>query len=291
MILTANLFITKKIKDDEDIRKYASDIATYIPYVDKLTIYNMIKEDVTPFLQYISKYSNIEYTECDNLGEVNNYKRAMLKAKEDNADYTVVLEQDYFYEPDVFLGLKKIILEWKDGPLPAVLSPYPKFTCEMFSPSSEVLRIVKGVHLVGTYIKVSDYFESEGFLDIYYETTFDYDYCITSRINGKKIYVANNLVMRNRNFKIITKKILTFEVSSYEKSPMKLYYETRNRYYLWEKFKNLDPEYVAIDKKLFKGEVKEMNICDPARLYKKDIIEQARKDAVRGNMGKSENKI
>lgn len=159
----------------------------------------------------------------------------------------------------------------------------------MFFPSEEQLRMVKGVHLVGTFINVKDYFESEGFLDLYYETTFDYDYCITSRINGKRVFVANNLVLRNRNFKVLTKKILTFEVSSYEKSPRKLYYETRNRYYLWEKFKNLDPEYVAIDKKLFKGEVKEMNICDRMRLYKKDIMEEARKDALRGNMGEQKN--
>lgn len=288
MKLIANLFITKKIKDGEDVKKYASDIATYIPYVDKLIIYNMIKDDLTPFLQYISKYNNIEYAECTNYGEVNNYKRAMLKSKDENADFAVILEQDYFYEEDAFLSLKRIILDWNNGELPCVLSPFPKFTCEMFSPSEEELRTVKGVRLVGTFINVKDYFESDGFLDIYYETTFDYDYCITSRINGKKIYVANNLVIRNRNFKILTKKILTFEISSYEKEPMKLYYETRNRYYLWEKFKYLDPEYISIDKKLFKGEKKEMSLCDSARLYKKDIMEEARKDAIRGLMGKKE---
>lgn len=287
MILTANLFIKKKMQTEDDIRKYVSDIATYVAYVDKLIIYNMTKEDLTPFLKSIARYQNIDYAECEDLGEVTNYKRAMIQAQKENADYTVILEQDYFYEPDVFLSLKRMLLDWQGTP-PAVLSAFPKFTCEMFSPSTEELRTVKGVHLVGTFINVKDYFESDGFLDIYYETTFDYDYCITARINGKKIYVANNLVIRNRNYKIISKKILTFEVSSYEKEPTKLYYETRNRYYLWEKFKNLDPEYINIDKKLFKGELKEMNICDPARLYKKDIMEEARKDAVRGNMGKKE---
>lgn len=291
MILTASLLITKKITTEEHIKKYALDISTYIPYVDKLTIFNMTETDLGPFLDYISKYKNIDYADCENLGEVNNYKRAMLQAKKNNADYTVILEQDYFYEEDVFLNLKKIILDWSDKDLPTVLSPYPKFTCEMTFSNEEKLRSVKGVHLVGTFINVKDYFESEGFLDIYYQTTFDYDYCITSRINGKKIYVANNLIMRNRNFKILTKKVLTFEVSTYEKKPVELYYETRNRYYLWEKFKNLDPEYIAIDKKLFKGEIKEMNICDPLRRYKKDIMEEARKDALRGKMGKVESNL
>mgnify|MGYP003443176945 CR=1 FL=1 len=35
MKLTANLFLTKNIKED-DIMKYAGDIATYVTHVDKL---------------------------------------------------------------------------------------------------------------------------------------------------------------------------------------------------------------------------------------------------------------
>lgn len=291
MKLTANLFLTKNIKED-DIMKYAGDIATYVTHVDKLIIFNMFKnknkEDmgISKFFEYISRYNNIEVAICDDLGEVYNYKRAMLQASKDEADYTVILEQDYFYDEDAFLTIKRKLLEWKESPLPCVLSPYPRYTCEMFSPVEQEMREVKGVHLVGTFINVADYNESNGFDEIYYQTGFDYDYCLTSRINHKHIYVMNNCVLRNRNFKILTRKILTMELSSYEKDAYYLYYETRNRYYLWEKFKNLDPEYVKIDQKLMKAEKKEMTLCDKMSLYKKDIMEKARKDAIRGLMGK-----
>lgn len=291
MKLTANLFLTKNIKED-DIMKYAGDIATYVTHVDKLIIFNMFKnknkEDmgISKFFEYISRYNNIEVAICDDLGEVYNYKRAMLQASKDEADYTVILEQDYFYDEDAFLTIKRKLLEWKESPLPCVLSPYPKYTCEMFSPVEQEMREVKGVHLVGTFINVADYNESNGFDEIYYQTGFDYDYCLTSKINHKHIYVMNNCVLRNRNFKILTRKILTMELSSYEKDAYYLYYETRNRYYLWEKFKNLDPEYVKIDQKLMKAEKKEMTLCDKMSLYKKDIMEKARKDAIRGLMGK-----
>lgn len=291
MKLTANLFLTKNIKED-DIMKYAGDIATYVTHVDKLIIFNMFKnknkEDmgISKFFEYISRYNNIEVAICDDLGEVYNYKRAMLQASKDEADYTVILEQDYFYDEDAFLTIKRKLLEWTDSLLPCVLSPYPRYTCEMFSPVEQEIREVKGVHLVGTFINVADYNESNGFDEIYYQTGFDYDYCLTSRINHKHIYVMNNCVLRNRNFKILTRKILTMELSSYEKDAYYLYYETRNRYYLWEKFKNLDPEYVKIDQKLMKAEKKEMTLCDKMSLYKKDIMEKARKDAIRGLMGK-----
>ena len=39
MIITASLFLTKNIKE-EDVVKYAGDIATYIAHVDKLIIFN-----------------------------------------------------------------------------------------------------------------------------------------------------------------------------------------------------------------------------------------------------------
>ena len=96
MILTANLFIKKKMQTEDDIRKYVSDIATYVPYVDKLIIYNMTKEDLTPFLKSIARYQNIDYAECEDLGEVTNYKRAMIQAQKENikedADETLVTE-------------------------------------------------------------------------------------------------------------------------------------------------------------------------------------------------------
>ena len=189
----------------------------------------MTKEDLTPFLKYVSKYPNIEYAECENLGEVNNYKRAMLKAKDEGSDFTVVLEQDYFYEEDVFLSLKRILLDWNNGPLPCVLSPFPKFTCEMFSPSHEELRTVKGVHLVGTFINVHDYFESEGFLDIYYET--------------------------------------------------------RNRYYLWDEYQKLDPAYVALDKKLAKKEIQEIRNKDKNYREKLIFYDRGRLDYKKGILG------
>ena len=290
MKLTANLLLTKRIKE-EDISNYINDITTYISHVDKLIVYVMFQpkeEDLglDKFYNGIARFKNIEVAECEDLGEVYNYKRAMLQAIEEKAEYTIILEQNYFYEEDAFLEMKRKLLNWTEPNKPCILSPHPKYTCEFFNSSIEEIRKVKGVHLVGAFINVSDYEESNGFEEIYYQTGFDYDYCLTSRINGKHIYVMNNCVLRNRNFKIITKKILTFEVSTYEKDAYYLYYETRNRYYLWEKFKNLDPEYVKIDQKLFKGEKREMTLCDKASLYKKDIMEQARKDAVRGIMGK-----
>jgi hypothetical protein len=131
MIITANLFLTKNIKE-EDVVKYAGDIATYITHVDKLIIFNMFKnknkEDmgISKFFEYIARYKNIEVATCDNLGEVYNYKRAMLQAEKDNADYTVILEQDYFYDDDAFLTLKRKLLEWDKDTFPCVLSPYPK---------------------------------------------------------------------------------------------------------------------------------------------------------------------
>ena len=43
---------------------------------------------------------------------------------------------------------------------------------------------------------------------------------------------------------------------------MELYYETRNKLFLWDKYKHIDPEYVELDKKLTKAEMHEMRFRD-----------------------------
>lgn len=58
---------------------------------------------------------------------------------------------------------------------------------------------------------------------------------------------------------------------------MEVYYQTRNRFYLWDEYKNIDPEFVKLDKKLYKGErhmlkVRDKNYRDKFYRWKKHVL-------------------
>ena len=71
-------------------------------------------------------------------------------------------------------------------------------------------------HLTLTH-KYYIYNNSEGFKLEYYQTTFDYDYCIRQRLKGNFIILSQNDILRNSNYKVLERKILFMTVSTYDK--------------------------------------------------------------------------
>ncbi len=285
MKLIVNLIIDKIIRNEEEIKEYVKNIESYISHVDKLYIYNITKQNLENFYERLIRYDNIECTEMSDYGQVQNYSILLEQAKKENADFSVILELGYYYEEDVFLNLKRYLLE-KDHSKIAVLTPMPLLGCQVYERKAEEYRTIKGCKLTGAFINMDIYNKSEGFKLDYYQTTFDYDYCIRQRLQGNFIMLSQNDILRNSNYKILEKKILFFTVSTYDKDLMELYYETRNRYYLWDEFKYLDPEYVKIDQKLFKNEKQEIRYKDKNYREKFEMMDLARADYKKGKKGK-----
>ena len=120
----------------------------------------------------------------------------------------------------------------------------------------------------------------------YYQTTFDYEYCLRARQKGYQIIVLQNQVLRNQNYRIIEKKFFFINLTTYDYDLIELYYQTRNRFYLWDEYKNIDPEFVKLDKKLYKGERHMLKVRDKNYRDKFYMMEEARFDYLKGLKGK-----
>lgn len=289
MKLIANLIINKIIRNQEEIKETIKNIETFINHIDELYIYNITNQNLTELFEGLGKYDHIQYTDMNDYGEVKNYSIILDKNKKENADFSVILETGYYYEEDVFLTIKRYLLEHDHSKI-AILTPMPLYGCQIYERKSEEIRPVKGCKLIGTFINMDIYNQSNGFDLEYYQTTFDYDYCLEQRNKGNFIMLLQNEVLRNSNYKIIEKKFLFTPVSTYDRDLMELYYETRNRFYLWDKYKYIDQEYISLDKKLFKAEKKEIRFKDKNYREKFDMIELGKLDYKKGIRGKYKNR-
>lgn len=289
MKLIANLIINKIIRNQEEFKETIKNIETFINHIDELYIYNITNQNLTELFEGLGKYDHIQYTDMNDYGEVKNYSIILDKNKKENADFSVILETGYYYEEDVFLTMKRYLLEHDHSKI-AILTPMPLYGCQIYERKSEEIRPVKGCKLIGTFINMDIYNQSNGFDLEYYQTTFDYDYCLEQRNKGNFIMLLQNEVLRNSNYKIIEKKFLFTPVSTYDRDLMELYYETRNRFYLWDKYKYIDQEYISLDKKLFKAEKKEIRFKDKNYREKFDMIELGKLDYKKGIRGKYKNR-
>ena len=286
------LLLYKKIEGSEEIKRSLSEISTYLPYATKFYIFNYCKEDQVFLIEELkTKYGEMEYAKIETKGEVADYTSCVEHAIKVGCDYVTFLRDGYFYEDDSYHKIQTKIIQGEFSNLDAVISPLPIYTCEAKSDEKLEKRNIKGAHLVGTFINTHIYQETSGFYEPYYRTTYDYDYCLMVRQKGYNVVLMNNLVLRNRNFKQLQKNVLWHYYTAYQRDIYDVYYETRNRMLLWEKYKKFDPEYVKLDRKQQSYEFKEMRLFEKKYAYIKEIISQAREDFRKNKMGKTFNEI
>ena len=284
MKIGCGLLINKIIRGKEERREYLKYIETYAPFIDKLYILNVTTQDLDEFYQEIKRYPNVEIANMEDFGEAYSYKVLYDKQIEDGFDLGMVLELGYYYEDECFNKIKQFAFEKKLDDV-AIITPAPLYGCQTHERKPEKYREIKGCKFVGVLLNLAIYAQYDFDLE-YYQTTFDYDYCVRVRHDGKKIIFLQNEVLRNINYRLIERKLFFQTVTTYDKDPMELYYETRNKLYLWEKYKYIDPEYIALDKKLTKAELHEMRFRDKGFKDKKIMMGYAKRDYKNGRRGK-----
>lgn len=282
--IVVGYLITQSINLESEIKQYYENLLTFINQVDKVYIYLTKEVDISKFITYLTKYPYVEIAKCIDYGDAEIYKALIDKAISDNADYVTLLKPDMYYENESFLELKKYIMQ-SDVSRISILTPMPLFGCELHERKAEEYRAVKGCAAYGALLNLHIYKETRGIKTEYYQTTFDYDYCLQTRLLGYDVMLAQNQVLRKQNYRIITKKFGFITLSTFERDLLDIYYETRNRYYLWEEYKNLDKEYVALDKKLAKREQQEIRAKDKNYKEKFMFIDKARADYKKGLLG------
>lgn len=282
--IIAGLIIEDSITLEIEVKQYLENLLTYINQVEKLYIYLRKKVTIDEFLEKLNKYPHIELAECYEYGEAEIYKALIEKAIEDQVDYVTLLKPDYYFENESFLEMKKYVMQ-SDVSRIALLTPMPLFGCELHERKAEEFRAIKGCRAYGALLNVDIYKETRGIKEEYYQTTFDYDYCLQARLLGYDIMLAQNLVLRKQKYKVLTKKIGFITLTTFERDLLDIYYETRNRYYLWDEYQKLDPAYVSLDKKLAKKEIQEIRNKDKNYREKLIFYDRGRLDYKKGVLG------
>lgn len=282
MTFITTLIITKKYFSTEEIKQTVKDIETYIEHTDKLIILNLSNQEITSLQEKLKRFPNIIYISDNDEGEVYNYHKAIKCANDYNADFATIMELGYFYGEGDYLKLKRYAIK---NPDISIITPTPIFSCEEEKRQDIESREILGCHLIGTMINMV-YYKERGFKEKYYQTTFDYEYCLYQRSKNKKVILIINAFLKNANYRIIEKRILFWKIYTYDHDLLDIYYQTRNKHYLWDEYKLIDPKFVNLDKKEFKKEIKEMKAKDRHYKDKKAMMDRALIDYRLGITGK-----
>lgn len=117
----------------------------------------------------------------------------------------------------------------------------------------------------------------------------DHDYCLSLNKKGFKIIQVNNATLIHNLGESVRKSILGLKMIPTNHSPLRRYYMSRNRHYIWEKYKEDFPSWVLTDKRRFITENLKIVLFEDNKIEKFKYIKRGIKDYRSNIFGKFNN--
>ena len=133
------------------------------------------------------------------------------------------------------------------------------------------------------YINVGMY-DEKLFIDL-----VDHDYCLSLNKKGFKIIQVNNATLIHNLGESVKKSVLGLKMIPTNHSPLRRYYMSRNRHYIWDKYKEDFPSWVLTDKRRFITENLKIVLFEDNKIEKFKYIKRGIKDYRSNIFGKFNN--
>lgn len=269
-----SLFLDKHF-DINDFDLFYKHINTFIYNAYLFIIFD--KYDNSLLINDIKdKYPNIDFYINNQFknGEASFVKQSIDIAINNNQSYIVCLRTGYYYEDN---DLDKLLEYAIDNSNYAIYSPNPIFDIEEKSNDSTI-RCIKSCKFIGVVINLDIYQKGYSIDESYYMSGYEADYAINVRKDSYNIIYIPYLTLRNINYEVVYKKILFTKFYSYKTNPIELYYRERNRFIIYDKYEDIDKDYILLDKELRKKELKEFKSLAPNYKELKTSLKDAHND-------------
>lgn len=150
---------------------------------------------------------------------------------------------------------------------------------------TEVLtEITSGALTKGSIYKNVGLYDEKLFIDL-----VDHDYCLALNKKGFKVIQVNSGVLIHNLGDSIKKSILGLKMIPTNHSPLRRYYMSRNRHYIWDKYKQDFPGWVLTDKRRFITENLKIILFENNKIEKLKYIREGIRDYKNNIFGEFKN--
>lgn len=156
---------------------------------------------------------------------------------------------------------------------------------KLSKPYIEVLtEITSGALTKADIYKNVGLYDEKLFIDL-----VDHDYCLSLNKKGFKVIQVNSAVLIHNLGESVKKNLLGLKMIPTNHSPLRRYYMSRNRHYIWNKYKEDFPDWVLTDKRRFITENLKIILFENRKIEKFKYIKKGIKDYKNNIFGKFKN--
>lgn len=218
-----------------------ANINSYIQYVDKLYVIDNSDTKDTAYPNLFTSEKKIQYIDNgDNKGIAHALNRGFGEALKDHYDYLLAMDQDSGFRPGDF---KKLLTSLEDNQRIGIYAPLA-FENELeLIPVSNKISITSGsIFNLNVYKKVGP-FNDDLFID-----SVDTEYCLRMDQKGYILKRIPSVTLDHQLGRTTKNRFMFWDFYTTNHSSLRRYYMSRNRFYLWKKFKTDYPGFVHFDK-------------------------------------------
>ena len=227
----------------------------------------------------------------ENLGIATALNKGVKYALNNDYKWILTMDQDSCAEENMVKIMLETYYAIDENERKDILSLFPTFIdrgIESLDKNNENVKYeyVDAEITSGNLLK-AEIFEKAGFFDdSLFIDMVDTDYCMRLNELGIKMIRISGAILNHSigNSKQVKKLFGTFNTSNH--SATRKYYMTRNRFYTWNKYKNLNSFTLNRDKKLFKKEFVKIILGEDDKLNKVKMVLKGYKDYKNGVRGK-----
>ena len=260
--------------------------------VEKVIIVdNGSKEKYVKYIKSINEDKIEIILNKENLGVATALNIGVRKALENGYEWILTMDQDSKASPDMVKKMFNVYNSINREERKDILSIFPNFVDERIQSIEENSNMnsyeyVDADITSGNLLR-KEVFEKVGFFDdSLFIDLVDTDFCMRLNEKGIKMIKIRDAVLYHSLGESKTIKGILGSFNTSNHSALRRYYMTRNRFYIWEKYKGINSFTLNRDKKLFKKEFVKIILGEKDKVNKIKMVLRGYKDYKKGIKGK-----
>lgn len=269
-----------------------SDVISNIrSYLDDIAVLYVVDNSESPNKEIVDQILNLDKIAYlhngENLGIARALNIAARKAIEDGYDFLLTMDQDSFASPCMINHMLECV-KIRDVSKIGIIGPFHITDFDDKVAGPEDCEIVVTTMTSGNLLNLLVYQCVGPFLDDLFIDQVDIEYCLRLKQKGYQVVQANRATLRHGLGNITTAKILFKQLRTSNHSPLRRYYITRNRFFVWQEYHDLEAakESIALDKVSFRGEIRNILFMEKNKMSKIYMIVKGYVDFKRNLFGK-----
>ena len=266
---------------DENI---ISNILSYLNQVEILYVVDNSDEKAKNRNIDFKSFAQIRTLEKKgNLGIGVALNKSAKKAIEEGYDLLLTMDQDSRITDNL---VNEMVKEFEKDEKIGILAPFVIHVENPRKPANSGLEKITVAMTSGCIIRLSAYEKIGGFLEKFFIDYVDNEFCLRMISSGYKVLQLNSVYLYHKLGNTKPRNFIFKKVFPTNHSPLRWYYRTRNRLYVYHKYKNQFNKYIIFDISVFLRDFLKILLYECNKLKKIKMMLLGYRDYRKNKFGK-----